>query len=129
MADNPGRHPAYLHALTDLRFARAHLDRPTPDYRLNREEEHAIREIDAAIHEIKRAAINDGKDISHHPPVDANLRRTDRYHRALELLNKVFDDVNREEDQPDTRGLQRRALIHIDEARRIVRRAIETAER
>jgi hypothetical protein len=26
-ADNPGKHPAYLHALSDLRDARAHLER------------------------------------------------------------------------------------------------------
>ncbi|HWF06792.1 MAG TPA: hypothetical protein VHA06_24090, partial [Candidatus Angelobacter sp.] len=48
--DEPGRHPAYLHSLADLRDARAHLDRLTPSDRIDREEEHAIREIDAAIH-------------------------------------------------------------------------------
>src|SRR5208337_4426590 len=34
-ADTPGAHPAYLHALTDLRHARAHLGKMTPNERLN----------------------------------------------------------------------------------------------
>ena len=54
-ADEPGRHPAYLHALTDLRHARAHLQNPAPAYHMDKEEEHAINEIDKAIDEIKRA--------------------------------------------------------------------------
>jgi hypothetical protein len=29
-ADTPGDHPAYLHALSDLRHARAYLDRLSP---------------------------------------------------------------------------------------------------
>ena len=48
----PGPHPAYLHALSDLRLARAYLDQIAwPP--VQRDEEHAIREIDAAIGEIK----------------------------------------------------------------------------
>ena len=66
-ADEPGRHPAYLHALTDLRHARAHLERGTWSGRMDREEDHAIAEIDAAIREIKQAAIDDGKDLNDHP--------------------------------------------------------------
>ena len=49
----PGPHPAYLHALSDLRLARAYLDQIAwPP--VQQDEEHAIREIDAAIGEIKR---------------------------------------------------------------------------
>jgi hypothetical protein len=66
VAQEPGRHPAYLHALSDLRDARAHLNQLAPSGKMDREEEHAMREIDAAIQEIRRAAIDDGKDISHH---------------------------------------------------------------
>ncbi len=43
-ADNPGRHPAYLHALTDRRDARAHLERLSSEP-VNDEEEHAIHHI------------------------------------------------------------------------------------
>ena len=62
-ADEPGRHPAYLHALTDLRHARAHLGQLAPTDHMDNEEQHAIEEIDKAIWEIKHAAIDDGKEL------------------------------------------------------------------
>ncbi len=52
-ADTPGAHPAYLHALTDLRHARAHLNVETPNARVDAAEAHAIDEIDAAIREVR----------------------------------------------------------------------------
>ncbi len=119
-ADEPGRHPAYLHALTDLRHARAHLEGLTPSGRMDSEENHAIGEIDKAIGEIKHASIDDGKNLNDHPPVDASLGHRGRYHRALELLDKAHNDIAREEDDPSVRGLRNRALRHIDEAHRIV---------
>ncbi len=119
-ADEPGRHPAYLHALTDLRHARAHLENLAPTHHMDKEEERAIEEIDRAIDEIKRAAIDDGKNLNDHPPVDARLDRAGRFHRAMELLDKAHNDIAREEDEPAARGLRNRALHHIDEAHRIV---------
>jgi hypothetical protein len=126
-ADNPGRHPAYLHALSDLRDARAHLEHFSSDP-VDHQEEHAIANIDKAIAEIKHAAIMDGKDIQDHMPVDAHLMRKGRFHKALELLDKAKRDVSGEEDQSDTQGLQRRVIHHIDEARRSVKHAIETVQ-
>src|SRR5208337_1927200 len=96
-ADVPGRHPAYLHALSDLRDARAHLEHMTPSEHMNKEEQHAIEAIDRAIDEIKKASIDDGKNIQDHARVDAHLDRRGRYHKALELLNKAHNDVAREE--------------------------------
>jgi tetratricopeptide (TPR) repeat protein len=119
-AQEPGMHPAYLHALTDLRHARAHLENLAPTHHMDKEEEHAINEIDKAIEEIKRAAIDDGKNLNDHPPVDARLDRAGRYHRALELLDKAHNDIAREEDDPHVRGLRNRAIGHIDEAHHIV---------
>jgi hypothetical protein len=125
LADEPGRHPAYLHALTDLRHARAHLENLAATHHMDKEEEHAINEIDKAIDEIKRAAIDDGKNLNDHPPVDARMERVGRFHRAQELLGKAHDDIAREEDDPSVRGLRDRALHHIDEAHRIVHKLIE----
>lgn len=119
-ADEPGRHPAYLHALTDLRHARAHLENLAPTHHMDKEEEHAINEIDKAIEEIKRASIDDGKNLNDHPPVDAGMDRAGRFHRAQELLDKAHNDIAREEDDPSVRGLRDRAIHHIDEAHRIV---------
>jgi hypothetical protein len=126
-ADEPGRHPAYLHALTDLRHARAHLDNLAATHHMDKEEEHAINEIDKAIDEIKRAAIDDGKNLNDHPPVDAGMDRTGRFRRAQQLLDKAHDDIAREEDDPSVRGLRDRALHHIDEAHHIVDKLIEQA--
>jgi hypothetical protein len=120
LADEPGAHPAYLHALTDLRHARAHLERFTPSEHMEAEQQHAIDEIDKAISEIKRAAIDDGKNLNDHPPIDRHMDYGGRYHRALELLDKAHNDIAREEDDSWARGLRNRALHHIDEAHRIV---------
>jgi len=120
LADEPGKHPAYLHALSDLRHARAHLERFTASDRLNDEEQRAIDEIDKAIGEIKRASVDDGKNLNDHPPIDAHMGHRGRYHKALELLDKAHNDIAREEDDSWARGLRNRALGHIDEAHRIV---------
>jgi hypothetical protein len=120
VAQEPGVHPAYLHALSDLRTARAHLENMAPTHHMDKEEEHAIGEIDKAIDEIKRAAIDDGKNLNDHPPVDARMDRAGRYHRAMELLDRAHNDIAREEDDPRVRGLRDRAIHHIDEAHRIV---------
>jgi hypothetical protein len=123
-ADNPGKHPAYLHALSDLRDARAHLEHFSSDP-VDHAEEHAIDHIDQAIGEIKHAAIMDGKNIQDHMLVDAHLARHDRFRKAMELLDKAQRDVSGEEDQPDTRGLQLRVIHHIEEARHSVQHAID----
>jgi hypothetical protein len=115
-ADLPGKHPAYLHALADLRTARWLLEHRPGDAAVSAHEDTAISEIDAAIGEIKRAAIDDGKDIHDHAPVDAPNERPGRLRQALELLRKVHSDVAREEDDPMTKGLRNHAVGHIDAA-------------
>jgi hypothetical protein len=121
----PGReHPAYLHALTDLRHARAHLQRPDGG-ELREQEKKAIHEIDEAIEEIKKASIDDGKDLNDHPPVDVRMDWSGRLHRALELVNKAHNDVAQEEDNASAQGLQQRALQHIDKAHHHIEEAIE----
>jgi len=120
---SPGQHPHYLHALSDLRLARAHLQRPDGGT-LHEEEREAIHELDKAIDEIKKASIDDGKDINDHPPVDNHLPWGGRLHRALELIDSAHRDVTQEEDDPYARGLQARAIEHIDKAHHHVEVAI-----
>ena len=115
-ADLPGKHPFYLHALSDLRTARWMLEHRPGDAAVSGQEDVAITEIDAAIAEIKRAAIDDGKDIHDHPKADGPNDRPGRLHKALELLRKTHSDVAREEDDPVTKGLRNRAVGHIDGA-------------
>jgi hypothetical protein len=123
----PRDHPAYLHALTDLRTARAHLQRPDGG-ELRDQEKKAIHEIDEAIAEIKRASIEDGKDLNDHPPVDSHLAWPGRLHRALQLLDKARQDISQEEDNGWAQGLQQRAFDHIDKAHHHVEEAIHLVE-
>jgi hypothetical protein len=115
-ADLPGKHPHYLHALTDLRTARWMLEHRAGDAAVSGQEDVAITAIDAAIGEMKKAAVWDGKDIHDHLPVDAPADHPGRLHKALELLREAHGDVAREEDDPATRGLRDRAVGHVDEA-------------
>ncbi len=120
-----GIHPAYLHALTDLRTARAHLEERPAHGALRHEEREAIEEINQAIDEIKRAAEADGKNLDWHPPVDLPREWSGRLHRAMELLNRAYSDIDREEDNGYARGLRSRALGHISRARRHLHEAME----
>jgi hypothetical protein len=128
-ADTPGAHPAYLHALTDLRHARAHVDKFVDNGRVDSDEAHAVRAIDAAINDIKQAAIDDGKNLNDHPMVDERFDRAGRYRRSLELLDGAYSDIDKREDNGWNHGLKRRALGHIDEARRAIRHAMEDSHR
>ena len=111
----PGKHPFFIHALTDLRTARWLLQHQPGDRKVYSEEDVAIQEIDAAIHEIKRAAIDDGKDIDTHQNVDVKQQGS-RLLRAMETLRKAHADIDQEEDNPTVRELRRRASEHIERA-------------
>src|SRR5580698_2209564 len=77
-AQVPGPHPAYLHALSDLRAARHYLNDGWAWEGVRREDNMAIAEIDRAIDEIKRAAIDDGKRVDERFPIDRHMRPHDR---------------------------------------------------
>lgn len=127
-ADLPGQHPYYLHALSDLRAARWLVEHRPGDAAVSGQEDIAIGEIDAAIGEIKHAAIDDGKDIHDHEQLDAPADHPGRLHKALEVLRKVHSDVAREEDDPRTRGLRDRAVGHVDSAIHATEHAIRDVE-
>jgi hypothetical protein len=113
----PGKHPEYLHALSDLRTARgllAHQD-SDKDKQVYADQDVAIKEIEAAIGEIKKAAIDDGKNINDYQHIDVTEHGS-RLLKAMELLKTARGDVNREEDNPETHGLKARASEHIDKA-------------
>jgi hypothetical protein len=125
----PAQHPAYLHALSDLRLARALLERPVHDADVKWDENRAVGRVDAAIREIKQASIDDGKPLSDHPPVDAHVRHRDRLRQAAELLAKAARDIEEREDNGYAGGLRARAIEHIHGAERAIRDAIEDRRR
>jgi hypothetical protein len=111
----PGKHPGYLHALTDLRTARWFLNHQAGDPKVYAGEDVAITEIDAAIAEIKKASIDDGKDVNDHPAVDVKEHGS-RLLRAMEVLQRAHADIDHEEDNPEVSQLRNRALDHIRKA-------------
>jgi hypothetical protein len=127
-AELPGEHPAYLHALTDLRAARWNLEHRPGDAAVSAQEDVAIVETDRAIHEARTAAMEDGKNVEDHPAEDAHLDRPGRLHHAMELLRKAKDDVAREEDNPESRNLRNRIVEHVDLAMEATKRAIHDVE-
>jgi hypothetical protein len=119
-----GAHPAYLHALTDLRMARALVEKPArPDVKWD--EMNAVREIEGAINEIHQAAIDDGKPVADHPPVDMAMKQHDRLVQAVVLLEKSAQDIQQKEDNAFAKGLRKRAMDHIAAAIHDIRQAIE----
>jgi len=128
-ADQPGKHPAYLHALTDLRIARWELQKRAGDAQMKWDEAKAISEIDACINEIKQAAIDDGKDINDHPQKDiGKLDRNARLHDALKLLQKARKDIGEKEDNSFAQGLRGRAVGHLNMAINFTEQGISNAE-
>jgi hypothetical protein len=123
----PGPHPAYLHALGDLRAARHYLNDGWAWEPVKRDDNAAIRQIDAAIREIKMASIDDGKGDRDGFAMDPHLGPHDRFRKANELLAEAHSDLARAEDVPQSRGLRDRALMHVDQAHRIVDHAERTA--
>lgn len=126
IAQAPPRHPAYLHALSDLRAARWLIEHRAPgDPSQSADEGEAVRQIDAAIGDIKKAAIDDGKNLNDRPAVDEHPDRRGRIHQALQILRKARADIAREEDNGFANGLRDRAVGHIDGAIGAARRVFQ----
>jgi len=119
-----GAHPFYLHALSDLRAARWMIEHRPGDWAQTMDEIEAVKQIDAAINEIKKASIEDGKDINDHPRLDEHPDHVGRLHDAIDFLRKARQDISHDEDNVFAQGLQGRAYTHIDEAIGSVKKAI-----
>ena len=124
----PAHHPAYLHALTDLRDARWNLEHRPGDAAVSTQEDVAIVEIDRAIGEAKTAAMEDGKNVYQHPAEDAHLDSRGRLHHADELLHKARNDVAQGESNGQAVELRNRVIGHIDLAIQATQRAIHIIE-
>ncbi len=122
-ADTPGRHPHYLKALSDLRFARFLLNRPE-EWNVWVDQKEATNRIDKAIAEIKRASIDDRKNLNDHPPADPSWNRVGRLHKVEELLESAERDLKFEEDDYAALGWRAAAIEHVHQAREATHRAV-----
>jgi tetratricopeptide (TPR) repeat protein len=122
-APPPAIHPRYLSALSDLRYARALLWRD--DFReVMRDQRAAIEEIDRAIGEAKRAAIDDGKNIDDHPPVDVHIGWEGRFRKAMELLDHARGDLSFMETNMAAAPWRDAARANVERARGFVEKAM-----
>jgi hypothetical protein len=119
-------HPYYLHALSDLRAARWMIQHRPGNWNQTVDEIEAVRRIDAAIGEIKKASIEDGKNLEDHEPVSEVPDHAGRLHKALDFLRKARQDISHDEDNVFAQGLQARAYGHIDGAIGAVKKAIHS---
>jgi hypothetical protein len=119
----PMIHPRYLSAISNLRYARALLYRP--DWRdVMRDQRAAVDEIDHAIGEAKRAAIDDGKNIDDHPPVDARGGWEGRFRKAMEVLDAAMSDLSFEEPNRGAAAWRTAARANVENARSLVAKAM-----
>ncbi len=107
--------PAYLHALSDLKTARAYLQMPVKPEAQDACK-HAIKEISHAIDEIAKAARDDGRNPQVTPPPQSKGNQSWPIHSAVRLLKEARADVEHGRDIPENKGLRERSLDHIDKA-------------
>ncbi len=115
MADIPGPHPGEIHAMSDLRMARAYLYDPG-HYNTVRQEQFAVNDVDHAIGDVRQAALDDGKNVYQSLPIDTGLVGRDRLRRAGELLRSARRDLNGPESNGWARGPLAAARRDIDRA-------------
>jgi hypothetical protein len=130
MADEAGRHPHYIHALSDLRAAQWQINHRRPeDGDVREDEQVASDELSIAIRSVTDAAYRDGKDLGFQPPPDAPLAYDGRLHAAMELLRAARNDLAMPEDDPVARGQQHAALLRVEASLHAAQRAIGAAAR
>jgi len=122
------RHPAYLHAMSDLRQAYwlvQHHEKHDPFG--GNEERTALKAIHEAYQALKDASITDDKNIDDQPPADMTFGdHKGRLRQALQLLHDAHNEVAREEEDPAARGFRDDALAHIDKAAKATNAAMHS---
>lgn len=122
-------HPGYLQALGDLRQAHSILEQHPGGGSAQESEKLAMREIEAAIGRIDKAAADDGKDMNYHMGEDLPHDHAGQLRRAHDLLEKAHQEVEREEDDPKAQDMRHLALGHIDAAAHATEKALEDSHR
>lgn len=120
-ADTDSQHPAYVHALNDLHDASAWLAKPEGSATRLAKQLKAQAEIEAAMNQIVAAMISAGKKPGSYKTIDVKLPRAERLKRALRHLDHAYAEIQTKENNKFAKGLQQRAMRHIDAARRAIR--------
>ena len=124
-AQDHANHSGYMHALTHLRLMRAYLNRWDDGKKVDPDSENAIRQIEAAMHEIVGAGIDDHKGINDHEAVNYKAPLAERIHKALDLGHQAKEDVGSEGEWGHAPGLKQRILERIDNADHLVENVLQ----
>ena len=123
-AADPPEHPHYLHALADLRVARAWITEGVGDKAAGKEAD-AVANIDKAMDSIKHAAIDDGKDLKEHEVIDVtNTKHAGRLRKAYELLKVANKDLHEKEGDKKDLGWRTAAIRSVEMAQRLTGQAL-----
>jgi len=117
-------HPAYMAALGNLRQARALLERPAGAADVKWDEHTALKDIDEAFEEIRKARVDDGKPMTEHPPIENGLVYRDRLKEAEKQLHEAGADLDSREDNFWAKKDRRRAVDAIRRAERATHEAM-----
>jgi hypothetical protein len=110
----PAKAQAYLHAISDLRTARAYLQMNASPQSANARTG-AINEINHALEDMEKAVRDDGKNPWHTPPPQSDGNLSAPLHSAARLLKKARTDLEGGGPEPSS-GLRDRSYRHIDNA-------------
>ena len=122
-------HPKYNEVLSDLHYAYGLLDKESPKGRVDSAQGQAKSEINQAIDLVKRAELDDHQAENSHPPVDAQMKDTDRFQKAGEVLKQARQDIDADEQRPQAKELKTKAILHINEALNFTRNAYEASKK
>jgi len=86
----------------------------------------ALSRIDAAIADIKKASIDDGKGPNDRPKAVGRIVQPTRFNVALNCLKRARINISRDGDKELAQGLQLRAYEQIDGAIKAVRNTLRS---
>lgn len=125
----PPVHPAYLHALEDLKLAENAIATRGGDPAMHVHDRYAIQQIEAAQTIIYKVAPEEQKNVHTLPKADASIPSNGgKLHDALDYLAKARSDLNEPDSDAQFNDAKRRVLILVSAAEGQVNMAISDYE-
>jgi hypothetical protein len=121
----PAENPYYPKVLAELRLARELLQHAPGERALDLKTQ-ALGEIDAAMSELERATVKDGKSRDDRVYADSRGKGLDPYYQAIKALARAQGEMVNNQSDPAKRDWRLYVAGHIARARQLSARAIET---
>jgi tetratricopeptide (TPR) repeat protein len=122
LADTPGRHPAYLHARSEMRAAERLM--------MVHDEPNVLRDLQAAADRVRQAirlldeaSVIDRKDVEDNPRIDTYPDRVGRFRAIMQMLEGAKRDLSQAEANLSALGWRNAAIAKVNEAEGLVKKA------